>query len=111
MTEEELYAQIVSTTKASISMLAEYLGLVIARASSLPKERLLARSGKSQFREPIEPGELIAAKIFHVLVMQDNISPNLQEIRDLAQQLTADTDDPALWETLSEKVRGLERCA
>lgn len=107
-TKNELYHRIASTTKAPRSIMIEYVRAVAAEAYGLPASKLLARSGESQFRDPQEPGEVLAAGLFHALVMQDDLSSDLQNICDIAQELQANIDNKELWGEFFEASQELE---
>lgn len=105
MTKEDLYRTITATVQAPRPLLVEYSKLVANEAQKLPEDKLSARSGDSQFREPYEPGELLAAKLFHALVMQRSLDDDLQSICAIAEHLQSYTDDLASWREFFDTTR------
>lgn len=108
--DDDLYNELASTTTAPRVKIVEYLQKVAEETSELPSRELLERSGDSQFRDPKTHGEIIAAKLLHILLLQDIVEDesDLFELRDLAQQLTSETDRVALWAEFIEKAHALK---
>lgn len=109
MSRDDLYTQLTSTPEAPRSMIVGYLKSVAEDIGRIPTNDLAIRSGESQFREAQSQGEVIAAKVLHVLLPQSNVDNDveLQEIRNIAQELIDQNDDLVLWAEFMDKVEKL----
>jgi hypothetical protein len=107
---DTLYDEIIATASAPRAKIAEYLNAVSEEVSELSPRELLARSGESQFREPKAKGEIIASRVLHALLNQDIVEDDsaLLEIRDIAQKLTSETQNAAIWAEFVERVHALK---
>lgn len=105
----DLYCRVVDTKSAPRALIVEFLHFAVNERHDFPSDLLLTRSEGSQFRNPGTLDEFIVGLIFHALIMQDIVDEDaeLQDLCNIAQELTDQTDDASLWAEFIEKVNNL----